>query len=48
MRISFKNSKSHFRVAFAVITRHGIHVLEQAAKIGLGSREYQIISLDKK
>ena len=28
-------------------TRHGIHILEHAAQIGLGSREYQLISLDE-
>ena len=27
-------------------SRHGIHILEQAAKIGLGSREYQLVSID--
>jgi uncharacterized Fe-S center protein len=29
-------------------TRHGIHILEHAAQIGLGSREYQLVSLDEK
>ena len=28
-------------------SRHGIHILEQAAKIGLGSREYQLVSIDQ-
>ena len=28
-------------------TRHGIHILEQAEKIGLGSRQYQLVSIDK-
>ena len=28
-------------------TRHGIHILEHAAQIGLGSREYQLVSLDE-
>ena len=27
-------------------SRHGIHILEQAAKIGFGSREYQLVSID--
>ena len=27
-------------------SRHGIHILEHAAKIGFGSREYQLISID--
>ncbi len=27
-------------------SRHGIHILEQAEKIGLGSREYQLVSID--
>ena len=27
-------------------SRHGIHILEHAAKIGLGSREYQLVSID--
>jgi hypothetical protein len=27
-------------------SRHGIHILEQAAKIGLGSRDYQLVSID--
>ena len=27
-------------------TRHGIHILEHAAKIGLGSREYRLVELD--
>ena len=27
-------------------SRHGIHTVEQAAKIGLGSREYRLINLD--
>lgn len=29
-------------------SRNGIHTLEQAEKIGLGSREYQIVSIDSK
>lgn len=29
-------------------TRHGIHILEQAEKIGLGSRQYQLVELLKK
>lgn len=28
-------------------SRHGIHILEQAEKIGLGSREYQLVSIDQ-
>jgi len=28
-------------------TRHGIHILEQAEKIGLGSRQYQLVTIDK-
>ena len=28
-------------------SRHGIHILEHAAKIGLGSREYELRSIDK-
>ena len=28
-------------------SRHGIHILEHASKIGLGSREYEIRSIDK-
>ena len=28
-------------------SRHGIRILEQANKIGLGSREYQLVSIDK-
>ena len=28
-------------------SRHGIHILEQAANIGLGSREYQLVSIDQ-
>ena len=28
-------------------SRHGIHILEQAEKIGLGSREYQLVSIDE-
>ena len=28
-------------------TRHGVHILEHAAQIGLGSREYQLVSLDE-
>jgi len=28
-------------------TRHGIHILEQAEKIGLGSRQYQLVNIDK-
>lgn len=28
-------------------SRHGIHILEQATKIGLGSREYQLVSIDQ-
>ena len=27
-------------------TRHGIHILEQAEKIGLGSRQYQLVKID--
>lgn len=27
-------------------SRHGIHILEQAAKIGLGSREYQLVTIE--
>ena len=27
-------------------SRHGIHILEQAAKIGFGSREYRLVSID--
>ena len=27
--------------------QHGIHTIEHAAKIGLGSRQYQLISIDK-
>ena len=27
-------------------SRHGIHILEQAAKIGLGSREYQLVNIE--
>ena len=27
-------------------SRHGIHILEHAAKIGLGSREYRLVSID--
>lgn len=27
-------------------SRHGIHILEHAAKIGLGSRDYQLVSID--
>ncbi len=27
-------------------SRHGIHILEHAAKIGFGSREYQLVSID--
>ena len=27
-------------------TRHGIHILEQAEKIGLGSRQYQLVNID--
>ena len=28
-------------------SRHGVHILEHAAKIGLGSREYELRSIDK-
>jgi uncharacterized Fe-S center protein len=28
-------------------SRHGIRILEQAEKIGLGSRQYQLVSIDK-
>lgn len=28
-------------------SRNGLHTLEQAEKIGLGSREYQLISIDE-
>jgi uncharacterized Fe-S center protein len=27
-------------------SRHGIHILEQAAKIGLGSRDYQLVNIE--
>lgn len=27
--------------------QHGIHTIEHAAKLGLGSRQYQLISIDK-
>ena len=29
-------------------SRHGVHILEHAAKIGFGSREYQLVSIDGK
>ena len=28
-------------------SRHGVHVLEHAEKIGLGSREYRLVSIDE-
>lgn len=28
-------------------SRNGLHTLEQAEKIGLGSREYQLVSIDE-
>jgi hypothetical protein len=27
--------------------QHGIHTIEHAARIGLGSREYQLVSIDQ-
>ena len=30
-----------------VETRHGIHTIETAAKIGCGSRKYELIEIDK-
>lgn len=27
-------------------SRHGVHILEHAAAIGLGSREYELVSID--
>ncbi|MBO5904359.1 MAG: ferredoxin, partial [Clostridia bacterium] len=27
-------------------TRHGIHTVERAAELGLGSREYELIKID--
>lgn len=31
-----------------ITSRHGIHTIEHAEKIGLGSRKYQIVNIDKK
>ena len=28
-------------------SRHGIHTVEYAEKIGLGSRQYKLVSIDK-
>lgn len=29
-------------------SRHGIHTIEHAEKIGLGSRQYRLVSIDGK
>ena len=29
-------------------SRHGIHTVEHAEKIGLGSRQYELVSIDGK
>ena len=29
-------------------SRHGIHIVEHAEKIGLGSRKYKLVSIDGK
>lgn len=34
-------------LVFTIESHNGLHTLEQAAKIGLGSRKYKIVSIDK-
>ena len=43
-----KNAKDPGKAALIerMDSRHGIHTVEAAAKLGLGSREYEIVSLD--
>ena len=31
-----------------ITSRHGIHTIEHAEKIGLGSRKYKLVNIDKK